>query len=337
MISLLTKKEARTLLESNEHSTLGQYEPIGKFVVYNGCDSWDAIDNSSGDAWTENFDSLDKALAWLDDDRTKEDMEKEEEPTALANSGVVDRAPEIAMERLKASAEEHPDAGHERDYSADDGTTGNLSYDFETAFDQDRILHLHASDVELTELMTSSYERETGKSCVTWIRPGYAPEHESLPRPDEYETRGYTENFWQWIKAIEKKAIEAGVEDVDEMAAFFMGYLWPEAAELRGKKLLEELANEEPSCGGLYKPTLGEVLPLIHGEVEVHVRKSSDLTWSAWFKNSMFAIEALSKQDDGKLLGRQVVTVKAYSANATFTCGSLCLDGEPKTIVEIGG
>lgn len=315
MVNLLTKSEAKLLLNSNEHSTFGQYEPIGKFLVFNGCDSWDAIDNSSGDAWTENFDSLDKALAWLDDDRTKEDMEKDEEPTALANS--------------RAS---------ERDYSEDAGKTGNLSYDFETAFDQDCLLHLHASDVELTELITSYYERETGKSCVTWFRPGYAPEHESLPRPDDdYETRGYTENFWQWMKAIEKKAIEAGVEDVDEMAAFFMGYLWPEAAELRGRKLLDKLANEESSGDGPHKPTLGELLPLIYGAIEVRVMKPGPLTWSAWFKDSAEAVEALRKYEDGKLLGQEIMTVMAYSANATLTNGSTCLDGDPKTVVSIVG
>jgi len=327
MIYFITKAEAKSLLTPDEHGKYHGPKPGMEFDWYLVFDDpgWTAIDNSSGDAWTEDFKTIEDAIRWLESGESKEDMydeyeKKEDEPATLANSG-----------------------NSERDYSADDGETDNLKHDFETAFDQDRLLHLHESDVDLTGLITDFYEKETGQSCVSWGACGEEAERygveisEDLPRPDEFQTFGYTEDFWKWMGEIEGKAIESGAETVFEMASFFLGYLMPEAAERRGKKLLEKLANEEPSGDGPHKPTLGELLPLIYGAVEVHTMKPGPLTWSAWFKDSAEAVEALSKYEDGKLLGQEVVTVMAYSANATLTNGSTCLDGDPKTVVSVAG
>ena len=40
------------------------FEPIGTFYLKDG-DLWIGIDNSTGDAWTEEFETLDKCIDWL--------------------------------------------------------------------------------------------------------------------------------------------------------------------------------------------------------------------------------------------------------------------------------
>ena len=230
MIHLITKDEARSILTPDEHGRYHGPRPGIEFDMYllfeNG--KWTAIDNSSADAWTEEFDTLPDALRWLLSDRSKEDMDdekEEEEPTALANSGAA-----------------------ERGCSADDGDTGHLRYDFETRFDQDGLLHLHGSPVEFAELVTSSYERETGKSCVNWMHSGDPEIHECLPRPDEYETAGFTDDFWDWMKFAENTAIDAGVRTVDEMTAFFLGFLTMRKS-FRGGNMLSGENRSNPRNG----------------------------------------------------------------------------------------
>ncbi|VEU83139.1 hypothetical protein [Acholeplasma hippikon] len=43
----------------------GKYEPIGKFYARDG-KGYVACDNTTGDAWTEFFDSREEAIKWLD-------------------------------------------------------------------------------------------------------------------------------------------------------------------------------------------------------------------------------------------------------------------------------
>ena len=42
----------------------GEYEPLGLFYHRDG-DTVTGVDNSTGDAWTEDFSTLEECLAWL--------------------------------------------------------------------------------------------------------------------------------------------------------------------------------------------------------------------------------------------------------------------------------
>jgi len=199
MIYFLTKLEAKSLLTPDEQGKYHGPRPGMEFDWYLVFDDpgWTAIDNSSGDAWTEDFETIEEAIRWLESEQSKYDVEeeaKEEEPTELANNGG-----DVAR---------------------------NLKYDFETEFDQDRLLHFHGSDVELTELITDAYEKQTGRSCVNWYsrrRTGHLVS-DGLPRDPDYSTQGYSDGFWKWMGEIEDMAIESGVKTSNEMAAFFLGY-----------------------------------------------------------------------------------------------------------------
>lgn len=198
MIYFITKLEAQTLLTPDEYGRYHGPRPGMEFDWYLVFDDpgWTAIDNSSGDAWTEDFETIEEAIRWLESDRSKEELEEEAEEPANSDG---------------------------------DGEIYNLKYDYETEFDQDRLLHLHGSDVELTELITDAYEKETGRSCVNWYsrrRPRHRVS-DDLPRDPDYSTQGYSDGFWKWMGKIEDMAIESGVETVGEMAAFFLGRLMP--------------------------------------------------------------------------------------------------------------
>lgn len=54
------------VIDSGERE--GQYKPIGYFYAYDP-DSrvWVAVDNSDGCAWTEEFSTEKKAIAWLNE------------------------------------------------------------------------------------------------------------------------------------------------------------------------------------------------------------------------------------------------------------------------------
>lgn len=52
------------ILDSADHCP--HYRPLGYFYSYNpNSNTWDAIDNSTGDAWTEAFSTEEDAIAWL--------------------------------------------------------------------------------------------------------------------------------------------------------------------------------------------------------------------------------------------------------------------------------
>ena len=59
---LIDQESAGRILESGEED--GKYEPIGRYYLREG-DKWVGIDNSTGDAWTEEFPTKRKCLKWL--------------------------------------------------------------------------------------------------------------------------------------------------------------------------------------------------------------------------------------------------------------------------------
>ena len=58
----LTDEEINALFLSGSED--GEYEPYGLFWHRDG-DSFTGVDNSTGDAWTEDFPMLQECLAWL--------------------------------------------------------------------------------------------------------------------------------------------------------------------------------------------------------------------------------------------------------------------------------
>ena len=65
-IKEITQDEAKKLLQSVEET--GHYTPLGLFwhkSEVNGKPCYTSIDNSNGEAYTEDFDRLDNCLAWL--------------------------------------------------------------------------------------------------------------------------------------------------------------------------------------------------------------------------------------------------------------------------------
>lgn len=56
VIQKITKDEATNIIET--------YKPIGKFYLVDG-DLFIGIDNSTGCAWTEEFDNIDDCMEWL--------------------------------------------------------------------------------------------------------------------------------------------------------------------------------------------------------------------------------------------------------------------------------
>ena len=61
-IKELTSEEINALLLSGNRD--GNYTPIGRFYHKDG-DFYVGVDNSTGDAWTEDFTTLEDCLAWL--------------------------------------------------------------------------------------------------------------------------------------------------------------------------------------------------------------------------------------------------------------------------------
>lgn len=70
-IKIIDKEKANDLLNSYENNK--EYEPLGKFyLIENGCHI--GIDNSSGNAFTDEFKSFNDCIKWL-----KEEVEIDEE------------------------------------------------------------------------------------------------------------------------------------------------------------------------------------------------------------------------------------------------------------------
>ena len=57
-------KEAASLILGSNTEGGGKYTPTGKFYYQDG-ELWVGIDNSTGHAWTEEFDSVDQCKRWL--------------------------------------------------------------------------------------------------------------------------------------------------------------------------------------------------------------------------------------------------------------------------------
>ena len=58
----------RAFLKALFDSPGAKYEPYGKYICgedINGCTIWTAVDNSTGDAWTEELGSRMMAVRWL--------------------------------------------------------------------------------------------------------------------------------------------------------------------------------------------------------------------------------------------------------------------------------
>lgn len=61
---IISKEYANRILDSPGE----KYEPLGKYLVEDTVDGitvWVAIDNSRGEAWTEEFNSRRSAVRWL--------------------------------------------------------------------------------------------------------------------------------------------------------------------------------------------------------------------------------------------------------------------------------
>lgn len=102
-------------------------------------------------------------------------------------------------------------------------TFTELTYEFETAFDEDGLLLL-GNNLEFTEMLTSEYERQTGFSCVYWYVPDKDTERFAcLPRDKDYTTEGYTQDFWLWLKKLEEEAYNNGAETVQEICMYIAG------------------------------------------------------------------------------------------------------------------
>ena len=65
-IEVINSKKAKEIIEKRN--------PIGKFIIEYVGNIYTGIDNSGGDAWTEDFKSFNNCINWLRD----EDLEKEE-------------------------------------------------------------------------------------------------------------------------------------------------------------------------------------------------------------------------------------------------------------------
>lgn len=63
-ISKVSLDELRAVIDSADRE--GHYRPYGKFYAREG-DAWVAVDNSTGCAWTEEFRTEKKAIAWLNE------------------------------------------------------------------------------------------------------------------------------------------------------------------------------------------------------------------------------------------------------------------------------
>ena len=62
--------------EKELNSIIDRREPAGRFYCKKGW-TWVAVDNEYGEAWTEDFPSLDAAMAWLAGDGEADDYRKQ--------------------------------------------------------------------------------------------------------------------------------------------------------------------------------------------------------------------------------------------------------------------
>lgn len=77
----------------------GDYKPLGKFYAYNPkSNTWDAIDNSDGCAWTEDFSTEDEAIAWLNNEFEISDRESYDRWA----DDIIDATSNISRKSIKA-------------------------------------------------------------------------------------------------------------------------------------------------------------------------------------------------------------------------------------------
>lgn len=108
MIKILTDVEMQRLVSGSEVDPVKRRIPLGLFLSHEH-GKWVACDNSGGDAWTEEFDTLEDAVDWLNSDESKEEFEERkrrlrkpafqdpDEPTDFAYTG--DKIPEVQRPR----------------------------------------------------------------------------------------------------------------------------------------------------------------------------------------------------------------------------------------------
>lgn len=78
---------------------------------------------------------------------------------------------------------------------------------------------------DISRNLEQAYERNVGKSCVNWLYPDNGDGdvcHDTLPRPADYDTNGYTEEFEKWITDIIAKAVVEGGCDTQKKVADFI-------------------------------------------------------------------------------------------------------------------
>ena len=114
------------------------------------------------------------------------DCELYPSPVCLQRAGIIPRDPD----------EKVVYAGHEMTYAQSEELS-DLVREFWKWFD----FHTDAFTLE------EDYEKETGVSCVWWIAEGSLEGAKCyLPRPTEYETEGFTDEFVNWV---DEKVIQA--------------------------------------------------------------------------------------------------------------------------------
>lgn len=83
------------------------------------------------------------------------------------------------------------------------------------------ILDWDKDTMGLQEPMYRKYEAETGKSALYWYSQKECDGdfyHDTLPRPDDYETNGDTDEYVKWATAIVEKIVADGAETPEDVA-----------------------------------------------------------------------------------------------------------------------
>lgn len=83
------------------------------------------------------------------------------------------------------------------------------------------ILNWEKDTLGLQEPLYHKYEADTGKSALYW-HSQQADDgdwyHDTLPRPEDYETNGDTEEYVKWVSAIVAKIIAEGANTREAVA-----------------------------------------------------------------------------------------------------------------------
>ena len=61
---LINSDDIEIVTQSEIHDIIVTREPKGRFIVFE-ISGYTAVDNSTYDAWTEHFNSLEKCMAWF--------------------------------------------------------------------------------------------------------------------------------------------------------------------------------------------------------------------------------------------------------------------------------